>query len=117
MWDTWHLSSCLGLGTRRCAHVALGLLPKAHTWCLCHASSLRTRGAWAPCLGLGTPQRKRGIWAALKSCLTGGHTPAHKWCLGPASVLRPRGTWAAYLVAWHTPAHVWCLGMQRPNYP
>jgi len=55
------------LGTPPCAHVALGLLPKAHMW------------HFDPVSVLGTLMHTRGAWIAY---LGAWHTPAHTWCLG-----------------------------------
>jgi hypothetical protein len=40
--DAWAAAWGLDLGTPPCAHVVLGLLPKAHTWRFGHASVLGT---------------------------------------------------------------------------
>jgi len=66
--DAWAAAWGLDLGTPPCAHVVLGLLPKAHTWRFGHASVLGTPLCiyiWClDCLPEGlTHPSTRGAWA------------------------------------------------------
>jgi len=62
MWGHVAFDMLPGVGHTLCAHVALGLLPEAHKWCL------------GFCLSAGSLLCTRGAWTA---CLEPGHTTAH----------------------------------------